>query len=57
LNTIPVILRCRHQTEWREERASVEHIDPQICAVEFKLLCWMSAISLAISGTVIFLLV
>jgi hypothetical protein len=35
----------------------VEHIDPTICNVEFRLLCMMSAISLAISGTVIFLLV
>jgi len=35
----------------------VEHIDPSVCTVEFRLLCFMSAISLAISGTVIFLLV
>jgi hypothetical protein len=40
-----------------EERISVEHLDPAICNVEFRLLCMMSAISLAISGTVIFLLV
>lgn len=43
--------------EWHEEKAPVEHIDPAICEVEFRLLCFMSAISLAISGTVIFLLV
>jgi hypothetical protein len=45
---------CREQ---HEEKAPVEHIDPAICEVEFRLLCIMSAISLAISGTVIFLLV
>lgn len=38
-------------------RETVEHIDPSVCEVEFRLLCIMSAISLAISGTVIFLLV
>jgi hypothetical protein len=38
-------------------RRTVEHIDPSVCEVEFRLLCLMSAISLAISGTVIFLLV
>ena len=38
-------------------RRTVEHIDPAVCEVEFRLLCIMSAISLAISGTVIFLLV
>jgi hypothetical protein len=38
-------------------RRTVEHIDPSVCEVEFRLLCIMSAISLAISGTVIFLLV
>lgn len=35
----------------------MEHIDSSLCEVEFRLLCIMSAISLAISGTVIFLLV
>jgi hypothetical protein len=35
----------------------VEHLDASLCDVEFRLLCLMSAISLAISGTVIFLLV
>ena len=35
----------------------MEHLNPAICGVEFRLLCIMSAISLAISGTVIFLLV
>lgn len=38
-------------------RRTVEHIDPSVCEVEFRLLCIMSALSLAISGTVIFLLV
>jgi hypothetical protein len=38
-------------------RQTVEHLDPSVCEVEFRLLCIMSAISLAISGTVIFLLV
>ena len=38
-------------------RNPVEHLTPSICDVEFRLLCFMSAISLAISGTVIFLLV
>ncbi len=35
----------------------MEHLSPAICDVEFRMLCIMSAISLAISGTVIFLLV
>lgn len=36
---------------------SVEHIGPAVCDVEFRLLCVMSLMSLAISGTVIFLLI
>jgi hypothetical protein len=38
-------------------RNPMEHLNPSICDIEFRLLCFMSAISLAISGTVIFLLV
>jgi hypothetical protein len=38
-------------------RRTVEHIDPSVCEVEFRLLCFMSLLSLGISGTVIFLLV
>lgn len=35
----------------------MEHIDPSICDVEWRLLCLASLVSLAISGTVIFFLV
>ena len=35
----------------------MEHIDPLLCDVECRLLCLVSALSLAISGAVILLLV
>lgn len=35
----------------------MEHLSPSVCALEFRFLCAVSAVSLLISGTVIFLLV
>jgi hypothetical protein len=50
------ILRLRHRHN-DARRPSVEHMDHRVCDLEFRLLCFMSGISLAVSGTVIFFLV